>query len=120
MSAPVDRFSYVDEDDQGVPDDPDALCEFAIAMLDEGADEATVMARIHHVCAIRHLGADEVRVLTRIARRLGMGAKQYGALHVASDARDFGGKEAREEIEDSLVYFACAWLKREMAKGGGR
>ena len=70
--------------------------------------------------ATRDLSTDEVRVLTRIARRLAVGAKQYGALHVASDGRDFAGKEAREEIEDALVYFACAWLKREMAKGGGR
>lgn len=77
-------------------------------------------ARMELTLAMVGLGADEVRVLARIAERLAMGAKHYGALRVASDARDFGGKEAREEIEDALVYFACAWLKREVTKGGGR
>jgi len=75
-------------------------------------------ARVELLEAAADLGADELRVLARIARRLAMGARQYGALDVVRDARDFDGKEAREEIEDCLVYFACAWLKREAAKGG--
>jgi hypothetical protein len=57
------------------------------------------------------LGDDEVRVLTRIAGRLLRGAEIYGRLHVASDQRDFRN-EAREEIEDFLVYAACGWLRR--------
>ena len=57
------------------------------------------------------LGADEVRALTRIATRLQQGAVVYGRLDIARDGRDFRGKEAREEIEDALVYFACAFLK---------
>jgi hypothetical protein len=57
------------------------------------------------------LGLDEVRVLTRIAERLQMGARQYGRLYLALDPRAFRGKEAREELEDTLVYLACAWLK---------
>jgi hypothetical protein len=34
----------------------------------------------------------------------------YGRLDVQRDARDFQ-KEAREEIEDCLVYFAAHWLR---------
>lgn len=59
------------------------------------------------------LGVDELRVLTRIAWRLNMGAKQYGVLNVAADQRDFRGKELREELEDALVYSAIAWLKEQ-------
>jgi hypothetical protein len=60
---------------------------------------------------VDELGEDEVRVLARIASRLLRGAEIYGRLSVARDRRDFG-KEAREEIEDSLVYFACRWLRQ--------
>jgi hypothetical protein len=59
------------------------------------------------------LGLDEVRVLVRIGGRLKTGGRQYGPLHVASDTRSFRSKEAREELEDALVYLACAWLKSE-------
>ncbi len=57
------------------------------------------------------LGRDEIRVLTFIAGRLEMGQRQYGPLLLATDLREFRDKEAREEIEDALVYLACAWLK---------
>jgi hypothetical protein len=59
----------------------------------------------------RNLGHDEVRVLTRIAVRLRQGREVYGPLDLATDAREFRSKEAREEVEDALVYLACAWLK---------
>jgi len=59
------------------------------------------------------LGRDEVRVLTRIAERLRLGSRVYGPLTLAHDLRSFRGKEAREELEDALVYLACAWLKTE-------
>jgi len=61
----------------------------------------------------RDLGHDEVRVLTRIAVRLRGGREVYGPLDLASDAREFRSKEAREEVEDALVYLACAWLKTQ-------
>jgi hypothetical protein len=61
----------------------------------------------------RGLGHDEVRVLVRIAVRLRGGREAYGPLDLANDARQFRTKEAREEIEDALVYLACAWLKTE-------
>ena len=57
------------------------------------------------------LGDDELRVLVRIAERLRFGAGIYGALRIATDTRAFRAKEAREELEDALVYLACAWLK---------
>src|SRR5580692_762984 len=60
-----------------------------------------------------NLGRDEVRVLMRIAERLRAGRLVYGPLTLACDVRSFRGKEAREELEDALVYLACAWLKAE-------
>ena len=59
------------------------------------------------------LGFEEVLVLGRIAERLRKGQEQYGFLHLASDRRAFRATEAREELEDALVYLACAWLKAE-------
>jgi hypothetical protein len=59
------------------------------------------------------LGVDEVLVLGRIAERLRKGQEQYGFLHLATDRRSFRSKEAREEIEDALVYLACSWLRSE-------
>ena len=52
-------------------------------------------------------------MLTSIAHRLRQGAEVYGELEVALDRRDFRKKEAREELEDALVYLACAWLKAQ-------
>ena len=60
-----------------------------------------------------HLGSDEIHVLVRVAARLQLGARTYGPLHFASDTRTFRSKEAREELEDALVYLVCAWLKAE-------
>ena len=56
------------------------------------------------------LGEDEVRVLARIAGRLLHGLEVYGALDLVQDVRDFD-TEAREEVEDCLVYLACRWLR---------
>jgi hypothetical protein len=71
----------------------------------------TLQAREELDAVLDALGADEVCVLVRIAERLKGGADTYGALHVAKDTRAFRTKEAREEVEDALVYFAFAWLK---------
>jgi len=57
------------------------------------------------------LGHHEVRVLTRIGERLRAGQRQYGLLCIPTDPRSFRNKEAREELEDVLVYLAIAWLK---------
>lgn len=54
---------------------------------------------------VAQLGPDEVRVLTRIAERLVMGGKQYGALDIANDRRDWT-EEARQEVLDLAVYAA--------------
>jgi hypothetical protein len=67
-------------------------------------------ARASLRASIVALGIDEVRVLQRIADRLQDGQRQYGFFRLASDARAFRATEARQEIEDALVYFACAWL----------
>jgi hypothetical protein len=59
------------------------------------------------------LGRDDVRVLTQIAERLQVGRQLYGPFYLSTDARVFRDKEARQELEDALVYLACAWLKAE-------
>jgi hypothetical protein len=89
--------------------------------MDE-VDDAAPTERTPHVGArleleaiLDTLGADEVRVLARIALRLRARSFVYGGLHVAFDERDFRHEEAREELEDVLVYLACAWLKAESA-----
>jgi hypothetical protein len=73
----------------------------------------TIQARAELDHLLDAFGADEVFVLVRIAERLKTGAQTYGPLHIQQDKRAFRSKEAREEIEDALVYFACAWLKAE-------
>jgi hypothetical protein len=60
--------------------------------------------------AVDGLGDDELRVLTRIAMRLRRGQETYGRVHAATDRRDFK-VEAREELDDFLVYDALRWLK---------
>ena len=77
------------------------------------APPTTTQARADLDGVVNALGADEIHVLVRIAQRLKAGASAYGTLQVAQDDRSFRSKEAREEIEDALVYFACAWLKAE-------
>jgi hypothetical protein len=69
------------------------------------------------------LEADELRVLVSIARRLLDGIRAYGPFDLARDRRDFRSKEAREELEDALVYLACGWLtqqrRRHPMRGAG-
>ena len=82
----------------------DTLLAYGAALIDDDPDRyGTVTA----------LGLDEVLVLERLAERLRSGQRQYGFLHLANDRRAFRSKEAREELEDALVYLACAWLKAE-------
>jgi hypothetical protein len=73
----------------------------------------TVQARAELDDLLDALGAEEVCVLVRIAKPLRTGAQTYGPLHLQQDKRAFRSKEAREELEDALVYFACAWLKAQ-------
>ena len=97
LANPSDRSRTMQEDEPDTIRNPDlgTLCA-----LDQ---------------AIAKLGRDEHRVLTRIAERLVHGAESYGPLDISSDRRSFRSREAREEVEDALVYFACAWLKGEEA-----
>ncbi len=48
-------------------------------------------------------GADEVRVLGRIAERLKAGETTDGPICLAVDPREFRAKGAREKVEDALV-----------------
>lgn len=88
----------------------DEECPDTLPML----PTSTTAAREQLDDVLDALGADEVCVLIRIAERLRHGAVAYGPLRVAHDARAFHDTEAREEIEDALVYLACAWLKSEI------
>lgn len=65
---------------------------------------------------IGQLADDEVAVLCQIAERLAMGRTLYGKLDIATDKRDFGGKEAREEAFDLAVYLAIALVKAGRGK----
>jgi hypothetical protein len=88
------------------PDDIDEPIPDTLRMIThEDAARASLRA------SVLALGLEEVLVLRRIADRLRAGQRQYGFLHIASDPRTFREKEAREELEDALVYLACAWLK---------
>ena len=60
---------------------------------------------------VAELGADEVKMLVAIARRLAMGRRAYGPLDVKGDARDWK-REATEEACDLSVYLACELLRR--------
>jgi hypothetical protein len=73
--------------------------------------KARTPARTNLDAVVDRLGVDEIRVLTSIAERLLFGQKAYGRLELATDTREFRRREAREEIEDFLVYLACAWLR---------
>jgi hypothetical protein len=55
------------------------------------------------------LGADEQRVLLRVAERLLVGRKQYGELRLGADQRDWR-RECMDECADGLVYAACAMM----------
>ena len=70
-------------------------------------------ARRELATLVAQLGDDEVHVLARIAERLRNGGRVYGRMELASDKRAFRTREAREELEDALVYLACAWLKEQ-------
>jgi hypothetical protein len=58
------------------------------------------------------LEVDELRVIDVIVARIsGGGRDQYGALVVATDARDFR-KEAADEFADALWYMAAEVVRR--------
>ena len=88
-----------------VPDDSDEPIPDTVPMITP--HDAARAALTGLAC---ELGHDEVRVLVRIAERLKSGRSQYGRLYLATDTRAVRAVEAREEVEDALVYLACAWL----------
>ena len=89
------------------PDDDESMADTQRTI----PPETLARAALHGLAS--ELGADEVRVLARIAERLRGGQETYGPLQLTTDTRMFRTQEAREEIEDALVYLACAWLKTE-------
>jgi hypothetical protein len=71
------------------------------------------VARAALTGAVAELGRMEVRVLTRIAERLTTAARTGRALGVIPRARAWPGGDARGEVDDALVFLACAWIKAE-------
>ena len=67
--------------------------------------------RQHIASTCAELGVDELRVIDLIASRLLVGLKQYGALNIAEDRRDWRA-QADEEWADAAVYAAIDLLKR--------
>jgi hypothetical protein len=110
-------------DGEPMPDQADLFTEPRFHGAQMTDDEATAdtqpmltredVARATLIGFACELGHDEVRVLARIAERLRGGRFVYGPLDLTTDTRMFRTQEAREELEDALVYFACAWLKTE-------
>jgi hypothetical protein len=108
---------------ESMPDQADLFTEPRFHGAQMTDDEATAdtqpmltredVARATLIGFACELGHDEVRVLARIAERLRGGRFVYGPLDLTTDTRMFRTQEAREELEDALVYFACAWLKTE-------
>lgn len=79
-----------------------------LRQLENELTETTESARKRHYMELTghavDLGADELRVLARIAERLTMGRRQYGELDV-DDGRDWR-EEATQEALDMAVYLA--------------
>jgi len=67
--------------------------------------------RVEVVRLARDLGADELRCLLWIGRRLAAGQRSYGSLDLAHDGRDFV-LEASEELLDAIAYTAMGALRR--------
>jgi hypothetical protein len=68
---------------------------------------------INHLSArLNEFNVDELRTLAIIADRLYMGRKQYGALDLANDSRDWR-EEWRQELVDGLIYSVFRKLSEE-------
>jgi len=61
------------------------------------------------VALVPQLGADELRVLVLIARRVLAGEARYGRLDLSHDPRDLG-REALEELLDAIFYLSAGLL----------
>jgi hypothetical protein len=72
---------------------------------------STLSSRVELDTTLDGLDGDEIAVLASIAKRIEMGRKVYGPLQIATDPRAFRSNEARQELEDTLVYLTVAWLK---------
>lgn len=69
----------------------------------------------HECVDVTGLEPDAVLVVREVVERLRMGRKQYGALALVTDPRDFV-HEAHEELLDATVYLAAETLRKRGAK----
>jgi hypothetical protein len=77
-----------------------------------------LQVRIDLDTAIDQLEPDALRVLEFLASRMLVGQREYGALDLKNDPRDFV-KERTEEVGDLLVYTAFETLKKDLVKTSG-
>lgn len=98
---------------------PTARVISGAAELPGGEHETALRSEV--TALLRDLGADELRVVAFVARRVAAGRNVYGSLSVAKDSRDWR-RERDEELADAIVYSACEALRRDLAgaTGGGR
>ncbi|MCK6553322.1 hypothetical protein L6Q96_01850 [Candidatus Binatia bacterium] len=61
------------------------------------------------------LGPDELRVLRLLAARLALGRRQYGALDLDRDTRDFG-VEAVAEAADLAIYLGMMLCRETLCR----
>lgn len=93
MSIPSQRV-VARADDARPSTNPDTTARDAL----ERSIAASLLPRLSH---------DELRVLDVIGRRIiEVGRESYAPLDLARDERDWG-REAAEEIADTLFYLAC-------------
>jgi hypothetical protein len=87
-------------DDEPIPDTLRVITpeDAALAMLNGVASD---------------LGRAELRLLTRIAKRLRVGGLTYGPSFLRSE-------ESRQEIDEALVQLLCAWLTASARDRGSR
>lgn len=61
---------------------------------------------------IEGLGFDELRVIQRVIERMQHGRKQYGALDIAGNSKDWRA-EATEEFLDGAIYLAMQSIREK-------
>lgn len=95
--------------------------EAMLRWIATGACEEPDTDRRALLMALDELNADEIAPIAMMARRVLRGRREYGALNLADDQRDFR-RERTEEAADLVCY--DVWLTRKAARaemvGGAR
>jgi hypothetical protein len=119
---PADQYMFYDPEAWGLKDETGMTLDLHDLDHEGTWEEFTGPVRMSVVKItddwfdiVGDLGPDEVRVVLHVAKhvadRLRLGARQYGALDIAADKRDWA-HEASEEMADGAIYLAIDALKR--------